>query len=412
MPPVGRSTPRVEAARAILRSLTVPVPPSGHALNLSQPSRPQPQSIGVSLSGGGYRATLFGLGALWAIVDGRVGDRVHWVASVSGGSLASALAASSGALATGSVTFESLVRRAIASAAAGGKNITKAGIERSWLGSARRGVYLRDLCVRTTTQHVFIAVDLLTRQPAFFSPSFFFSEGLRDEDRTWGTPGRLTAKEVVRGSAGFPGLPPVRLGPERFDCGRQSQRPAHGMALSDGGLWNNLATTWDSDRPRIATILSPDIKLPAHLRHPVDLHIAVDASTPVRRSRLASLYRPPGLNILFATVGQGSTLYQSTIYAHRRLMPAKAATVTFEDNPEYIDPVACHYIGGTRKIWSEVSELCEQVRTVLPTLRGLDPVISALLIVYAYALTSAHLAQHGVDNGRFRATGIIAEALL
>src|SRR5690242_8786790 len=45
-------------------------------------------TIGVSLSGGGHRATLFGLGALLAIVDSGLHEKVAWISSVSGGSLA------------------------------------------------------------------------------------------------------------------------------------------------------------------------------------------------------------------------------------------------------------------------------------------------------------------------------------
>jgi hypothetical protein len=46
--------------------------------------------VGVSLSGGGFRATLLGIGALLAIVDAGQAGEVRSIASVSGGSLANA----------------------------------------------------------------------------------------------------------------------------------------------------------------------------------------------------------------------------------------------------------------------------------------------------------------------------------
>ncbi len=46
------------------------------------------RDIGVTLSGGGHRATVFGLGALLAIADAGLRDRVVSISSVSGGSIA------------------------------------------------------------------------------------------------------------------------------------------------------------------------------------------------------------------------------------------------------------------------------------------------------------------------------------
>src|SRR5262245_12087806 len=45
------------------------------------------RSLAVTLSGGGHRATLFGLGALMYLVDARANTNVTSIASVSGGSL-------------------------------------------------------------------------------------------------------------------------------------------------------------------------------------------------------------------------------------------------------------------------------------------------------------------------------------
>jgi Patatin-like phospholipase len=52
------------------------------------------RDIGVALSGGGHRATAFGLGVLLALVDQRLNERVTSISSVSGGSIANGIALS------------------------------------------------------------------------------------------------------------------------------------------------------------------------------------------------------------------------------------------------------------------------------------------------------------------------------
>jgi predicted acylesterase/phospholipase RssA len=49
-----------------------------------------PGKIAVAISGGGYRATAWGLGVLWCLADAGLNDDVTMIASVSGGSLANA----------------------------------------------------------------------------------------------------------------------------------------------------------------------------------------------------------------------------------------------------------------------------------------------------------------------------------
>ena len=50
------------------------------------------RDIGVALSGGGHRATVFGLGVLLALVDQHLNARVESISSVSGGSIANGIA--------------------------------------------------------------------------------------------------------------------------------------------------------------------------------------------------------------------------------------------------------------------------------------------------------------------------------
>lgn len=45
------------------------------------------RTLGLALSGGGYRATLFGLGSLWRLNDAGLLGRIDRMSSVSGGSI-------------------------------------------------------------------------------------------------------------------------------------------------------------------------------------------------------------------------------------------------------------------------------------------------------------------------------------
>jgi len=45
------------------------------------------QSIGITLSGGGFRATIFSLGVLYYLIEKGLGKRLQYIASVSGGSV-------------------------------------------------------------------------------------------------------------------------------------------------------------------------------------------------------------------------------------------------------------------------------------------------------------------------------------
>ena len=74
--------------------------------------------IGVAISGGGHRATVWGWGALLALVDMGVNADVVSIASVSGGSIASGVVANAGDYAGMSTSaFEDALR----SGATGGR---------------------------------------------------------------------------------------------------------------------------------------------------------------------------------------------------------------------------------------------------------------------------------------------------
>src|SRR3989442_1506114 len=54
---------------------------------------PEPTSLGICFSGGGFRASFFALGVLRYLAEASVIDRVAAISAVSGGSIAAAAAA-------------------------------------------------------------------------------------------------------------------------------------------------------------------------------------------------------------------------------------------------------------------------------------------------------------------------------
>lgn len=279
-------------------------------------------AVGISLSGGGHRATLYALGSLMALVDRGLNRRIVQVSSVSGGSILNAVLVHRG-VNLNTVTSEEFdaVARDITSVIARRGVLTKqwlavaasliigcgalagfgysetsapsafiflavligAGIPLLWLGHfvtwrLRKSFFpgspsqpLSKLSP-TPVDHVFCASDLITGFPVYITT---WDGGLlwrRTSDLATmggrpGTEGELwSAKslqlaEVVRASAGFPGIPPRRIAVGRHSRpsrvikrvdrpltfgGKAPELPnwENGtvMLLSDGGIVNNLGT--------------------------------------------------------------------------------------------------------------------------------------------------------------------------
>lgn len=148
-------------------------------VNEWQPCRRSPDRIGVSLSGGGHRAALFAAGALAAVVDARLADRVSWVAAASGGSLAAGLVEVHGGL--GSFASGRELATAALAAVRVGSGFGRKTRRLVSLATARRmerfisATWLRgrnidlDQLSSTGPLMVVIAVDLLSLQPVYLS---------------------------------------------------------------------------------------------------------------------------------------------------------------------------------------------------------------------------------------------------
>jgi predicted acylesterase/phospholipase RssA len=285
-------------------------------------SQAEDTRIAVSLSGGGHRATLYGLGTLMALVDRGLNRRIVQVSSVSGGSILNAVLVHRG-VNLDAITSEQFDRLAgdVASAIARRGVLTRgwltvalvviagcgalagwgyaqtpappvllflavaigAGVPLLWSGHfvtwRLRRVFLPGAgrqplgqLSRTPLDHVFCTSDLITGFPVYITT---WDGGLlwrRTDDlgviggrpetsgQLWSAK-HLKLAEVVRASAGFPGIPPRRLSVGgRRGPGQDSQRldrpltfggtvePDPGwddaavMLLSDGGIVNNLGT--------------------------------------------------------------------------------------------------------------------------------------------------------------------------
>ena len=254
-------------------------------------------TMGVSLSGGGHRATLFSLGALLAVAECTETFRVAWVSSVSGGSMANGVLLRAGGLGTpdsdrlAAITRNRLRRlarwrapfcsaRSVAAFAVwlvivialivllvwtwpwSGWRLTalpvlvlalsivirQRGRVLEW---ALDDMWLRDRGVPTTVLGwskaserdvalddgpeipIFCSTDLLSLGPQFIGPSFLVTD-----DQLW-TLKRIPLIRALRSSASFPGLlPPVwtRLRSLAGDTATQVHRRRSGatMASLDG----------------------------------------------------------------------------------------------------------------------------------------------------------------------------------
>jgi predicted acylesterase/phospholipase RssA len=249
--------------------------------------------IGLAISGGGFRATAFGLGCLRALHDRGILDNVTVVSGISGGSLAAAL------WAYGPARFDDfdantvdllrrgiqldITRRAIAPAAVG-RNLT------AFLGSmmpaplSRRRTANRTDALRDTLAElafgdtlvdqvtypglatVISATDLITTRAVRFGShrSSCSAHGTITEP--------ITVAQAVAASAAYPLILPAIERTFTFTRSRAGvpTTTTHRVALTDGGVYDNLGLT----------VLEPG-RSPAFTDHVYDLDyiIACDAGT-------------------------------------------------------------------------------------------------------------------------------------
>ncbi|MEN8144220.1 MAG: hypothetical protein ABFS14_04650 [Gemmatimonadota bacterium] len=348
-------------------------------------------SIAVTLSGGGYRASLFGLGVFLYLSDIQKYAEVTSISSVSGGSVTNAYIAQLGdtngknlslwgtvghlvrtiahqtlwstprtwaylgsllitILAIGYLCFWFLPwtwwirllaflalllpwgwllrqRGAVAGRAFGAKLYSPSG----------RPTLLEDIA--HDRDHVICATHLNAGEHFFFSGRFVYSYRFG-----WGVPGGLPLHTAVQASAAFPGgFPPRWLRTKRFGFPRDPDRRgsvARLVALTDGGVYDNMADQWP-DRVEERARQRPDLKLMVP-----DQLVVVNASRGLAWSPVRSL-RIPFFGEFLALLRDVDVMYdnasslrmQSLVERFKTAGRIEGALITIEQSPFKIPTV-------------------------------------------------------------------------
>lgn len=264
---------------------------------------PLTRPLALAISGGGHRATLYALGSFMALVDRGLNREIVQISSVSGGSILNGCLAHCGQdinelspeefdeIARGIVDV--VVRRGVLGpfwiGALLSASVATAVVVAilCWLASVptwliwlpvllafagpllgggrllgwRLGaIYFRNRArrnladLRSQVEHVFCATDLGSGYPVYFStasPGRMWMRTFMTELQPGYTAGFLfdasgwALSDIVRASAGFPGIPPLVLrltGMKLLQQPDPFPPPRRPLYLSDGGIVNNLAT--------------------------------------------------------------------------------------------------------------------------------------------------------------------------
>lgn len=330
------------------------------------------QHIGIAISGGGHRATIWGLGTLLYLVDSGKHHEVAAISSVSGGSITNGVVAHEMDLpTTDSRTFDAkvspLVRHvadtglffwgpatnayvislfallaigvailvtglalvfvdglswhagttllgAVVLLALAGQwferrsNVVDRALARTHFSRDGRATKLGEL--ERSLDHIICATELRSAEHLYLSPRFLYSYRLGG-----GSPGAIRLSTAVQASACLPGaFSPRRLNTAdyRFHDGTPEGRQARDFLLTDGGVYDNMADQWLDG---LAARLRHMPNLPT-MGPSVDEAILVNASaavgwTPLRPARL------PLVGELRTLMRVNSVMYQVTTERRR-----------------------------------------------------------------------------------------------
>lgn len=290
--------------------------------------------LGVAVSGGGHRATVFALGALLYLADVQANRQVVAISSVSGGSIANAFVG----LQTDYRQCDPQTFRDVAARLA--HQVASRGTFFAWWGTRvylvtlvvglvatfavwllplgfaarlalfvaalllwefallrRRGVICGRAYAATVLRgeaeaaqlsdirhddidHVICATHLHAGEHIYFSGDFVYSYrfGL-------GVPADLGLHVAVQASTALPGaFPPRWIGTSRHRFGGGSEDVPGRLALADGGVYDNLAEQWLVGRSRRAA-LPPTVQEP-------DTFIVVNSSASMRMLPVGAFHLP------------------------------------------------------------------------------------------------------------------------
>lgn len=319
--------------------------------------------IGLALSGGGHRATLFSLGPLLYLADVGKNSEVRSIASVSGGSISNGYLAQAGnydrltaadvrqllrplaeqiadrgtlfsvfgtwlylsivmigligvfslwdvhwpwiarlgAFALGLIAWHKLLvgQRGRICAWAFSESLFSAGGRPTLLRDIAKGV-----------NHVFCATDLTVGEHVYFAGDFVYSYRMG-----LGIPAEIPLAIAVQASAAFPAAFPPSILPtsqHRFEGGtNMSDR----MVLTDGGVYDNMAEQWalglKNRKSRVNTRMVSF--------NDVDELIVVNSSQTLAWRSLAKL-QIPILGEIFALLEVVNSLYENTTSPRRTML--------------------------------------------------------------------------------------------
>ncbi|HEY7627083.1 MAG TPA: hypothetical protein VH761_08440 [Ilumatobacteraceae bacterium] len=314
--------------------------------------------IAVALSGGGHRASLFGLGALLYLVDAGKASDLCSISSISGGSLTNGYVGVNVDLASTTATaFRDGVRPLAKAVSTGGtvwaRPLTYAYLasmvvvlglaswlcfpldgawpllvwagavivvgwlaqKRSWIAGRSfdavlfHGAKLSDM--HTAVEHVITSCDLQTAEQVYFSGRFVHSFRLG-----WGEPADLRVGWAAQASACLPGaFSPVHRSVDAHRFRDPTPDAPKSFILVDGGVYDNMGTEWPmrlSRRVHEGTPPTPPPVVPDEL-------IVVNGSAGqgvTMRRRL----RVPIIGELLALLADKDVLYDQTTAVRRRLL--------------------------------------------------------------------------------------------
>lgn len=314
--------------------------------------------IGVALSGGGHRATLFGLGAMAYLLDAGKGAELSTVSSISGGSLTNAwLGLEADLSITGPDQVDDLTRR-LATQIAGRGTLWASPLtygfiavvlalpalalvatflwdgpvvwlswvaaivlvavvaqRRSWI--ARRAFertlfHRRPLtAMHHRVVHVIGTTDLQTSEQVFFSSRFVYSW------RTGvGKPADLRVGDAAQASACLPGA----FNPVRFPLAPHAFPKSGGLSsflLVDGGVYDNMGSEW---LLRAATGFDEggDDVAPA----PVDEVVIINSSA-AKSVIPRTMARVPGIGEIVSLLAVKDVMYDQTTALRRRWLDTR-----------------------------------------------------------------------------------------
>lgn len=353
-------------------------------------SSPQNQSLAVSLSGGGHRATLFVLGALMYLVDANANRNVTSIASVSGGSLTNGMVGQNlNFRQTDSSEFRDRVAAPLATQIAKKGTLFAPPFTKlylavliavgiviivllipplvpmawwarillvlvvvtvwGWIFAARGRVCARAFSTtlfspngretklaqikKDNLDHVICSTEFRSAEQVYFAGDFVYSYALG-----CGVPGELSLARAVQSSAAFPGgFPPSTLSTKQHKFTGAPPPSAGGppsppdeMVLTDGGVYDNMGDQWArgfAARVKLCKNLAPGRTAPNQL-------VVVNASAripwiPFRRRLL------PLVGELMALLRVNDVMYINTTNVRRQeivqsydpLDPSKASAL-------------------------------------------------------------------------------------